>query len=89
MRKQKSRYVYPQCDRLRRMQKYYTDEEIHIGMVHCVNINVCTMMELSAYLLYRYGEERARKYLSKSPYKHYLERSLKIREESEINGRHS
>ena len=89
MRKQKSRYVYPQCDRLRRMQKYYTDEEIHIGMVHCVNINVCTMMELSAYLLYRYGEERARKYLSKSSYKHYLERSLKIREESEINGRHS
>ena len=89
MRKQKSRYVYPQCDRLRRMQKYYTDEEIHIGMVHCLNVNVCTMMELSAYLLYRYGEERAKKYLSKSPYKNYLERSLKIKEESETHGRQS
>ena len=88
MRKQKSRYVYPQCHRLRGMQKFYSDEEIHIGMVHCVNINVCTIMELSSYLLYRYGEERARKYLKHSSYKHYLNRSLKIKEE-ESNGRHS
>ena len=86
MRKQKSRYVYPQCDRLRRMQKYYSDEEIHIGMVHCVNVNICTIMELSSYLLYRYGEEKARKYLCHSSYRHYLERSLEIRE-SEISGR--
>ena len=85
MRKQKPRYVYPQCDRLRRMQKYYSDEEIHIGMVHCVNVNICTIMELSSYLLYRYGEEKARKYLCHSSYRHYLARSLKIKE-SETNG---
>ena len=48
MRQQKPRYVYPQCDRLRRMQKYYTDEQIHSGMVHCIDINVCTLMELSS-----------------------------------------
>ena len=81
MRKQKPRYVYKQCDRLRRMQKFYTDEQIHIGMEHCILVNICTVMELSAYLLYRYGEETARKYLSHKTYKTYLHRALEIKEE--------
>ena len=81
MRKQKPRYVYKQCDRLRYMQKFYTDEQIHIGMEHCVLANICTVMELSAYLLYRYGEDTARKYLSHRTYKTYLHRSLEIKEE--------
>lgn len=82
MRKQKPRYVYPQCDRLRRMQKYYTDEQIHIGMVHCISKDICTIFELSSFLLFRYGENRARDYLSPSTYRHYLARSLEIKEES-------
>ena len=81
MRRQKPRYVYKQCDRLRRMQKFYTDEQIHIGMEHCILVNICTVMELSAYLLYRYGEETARKYLSHRTYKTYLHRALEIKEE--------
>jgi len=85
VRKQKPRYVYPQCDRLRRMQKYYTDEQIHIGMLHCVNKDICTIFELSSFLLYKYGENTAREYLSSNTYRHYLERSLEIKE-SETNG---
>ena len=85
MRKQKPRYVFRQCERLRRMQKYYTDEQIRIAMEHCNHVGVCTVFELSAYLLYRYGEETARKYLRHSTYKHYLERALEIKEE-QING---
>ena len=81
IRKQKPRYVYAQCDRLRRMQKYYTAEEIRLGMQHCNNVGVCTMMELSSYLLYRFGEDTARKYLKHSTYKHYLQRAMEIKEE--------
>lgn len=81
MRKQKPRYVYAQCDRLRRMQKYYTDEQIHVGMEHCNLVGICTMLELSAYLLYRYGEDTARKYLLHRSYKTYLKRALEIKEE--------
>ena len=36
---------------------------------------------LSAYLLYRYGEDTARKYLLHRSYKTYLKRALEIREE--------
>lgn len=81
MRKQKPRYVYPQCERLKRMQHYYTDEEIHVGMSHCVLVGICTIFELSSFLLYRYGEETARKYLTNYSYKTYLRRSREIREE--------
>ena len=81
LRKQKPRYVYAQCDRLRRMQKFYTDEQIQIGMAHCNLVGICTIMELSAYLLYRYGEETARKYLIHRSYKTYLKRALEIKEE--------
>jgi len=81
MRKQKPRYVYAQCDRIRRMQKYYTDNQIHIGMEHCNLVGICTVLELSAYLLYRYGEDTARKYLSHRTYKTYLKRALEIKED--------
>lgn len=81
MRKQKPRYVYSQCNRIRRMQKYYTDEQIHTGMEHCNLVNICTVMELSSYLLYRYGEDTARKYLNSQTYKAYLSRAREIMEE--------
>ncbi len=67
------------------MQKYYTDEQIHIGMEHCNQVGVCTVLELSSYLLYRYGEETARKYLKHRSYKTYLKRALEIKEE-QIHG---
>lgn len=81
LRKQKPRYVYAQCDRIRRMQKYYTEEQIRIGMQHCNLVGICTVMELSSFLLYRFGEETARRYLHHSSYKTYLLRANEIREE--------
>ena len=86
VRKQKPRYVYAQCERMKRIQKFYTHEQIHIGMEHCNIVNICTVMELSAYLLYRYGEETARKFLNHRTYKTYLKRANEIKEE-EIHGR--
>lgn len=81
MRKQQPRYVYKQCERIKRMQKYYTDEQIHIGMEHCNVVNACTVFELSSYLLYRYGEDTARRYLNHRTYKTYLKRAHEIKEE--------
>ena len=73
MRKQQPRYVYKQCERVKRMQKYYTDEQIHIGMEHCNVVNACTVFELSSYLLYRYGEDTSitehTKHISNEPMK--------------------
>ena len=46
LRKQSPRYVYPQCNRIRRLQKYYTEEQIVDGFVFCVKGDNCSVKEL-------------------------------------------
>lgn len=86
MRRQKPRFVYAQCANLRRARNYYSDEEILEAMGHCMEKGVCTMMELSSYLLYRFGDDRARKFIHAHVYKAYMKTADRIREE--LNGRH-
>lgn len=84
MRNQKPRFVYDQCSRLKRMMKYYSEEEINKGMEYCLEKNICTMMELSSFLLYKHGEAKARKYIHSHVFKAYKKTADRIREE--ING---
>ena len=42
-----------------------------------------TVFELSAYLLYRYGETIGRKYLADSQFSNYKKRANKIKEEQD------
>lgn len=85
LRKQSPRYVYPQCNRLRRMQKYYSDEQMDVGFLHCLNAGDCSVQELTAFLIYKYGEETAKKFITPHTMRHYKERAEKIREE-QFNG---
>ena len=41
------------------------------------------MNELTAYMLYRYGEETVQKYIDMRLFKSYLKRSFEIKEEYE------
>lgn len=81
LRKRSPRYVYPQCNRIRRMQKYYTEEQIVDGFEFCVAEDICSVKELTAFLLCRHGEETARKFVSTYSYRHYKDRADEIREE--------
>lgn len=81
LRKRSPRYVYPQCNRIRRMQKFYTEEQIVDGFEFCVAEDICSVKELTAFLLCRYGEETARKFVSTYSYRHYKDRADEIREE--------
>ena len=83
MREQKPRYVYPQCRRLNHMRKHYTDDVLVDAMKYCINKNVCTVFELTCYLLYKYGESIGKKYIPKHTYNTYLIRSSVIKEELE------
>lgn len=80
MRKQKPRYVYPQCRRLNRMRKYYSDKQLLDGMAYCLKTNTATIFELCSYLLFKYGEEIAKKYVPPQTYRHYHDRAIKIME---------
>ena len=80
LRKRSPRYVYPQCNRIRRLQKYYTEEQIIDGFEFCVKEDICSVKELCSYFLYRYGEETAKQYIPVQTYRHYKERADEIRE---------
>lgn len=85
MRKQAPRYVFQQCRRLRQLQKHYTPEQFNAGFNHCLIIKNCSVSELISYLMFRYGDEAARKAVSSYAYRHYKDRAEKIREE-QFNG---
>lgn len=87
MREQKSRYVYPQCRKLERMRKYYSDKKIVEGMKYCLSIDVCTVFELSSWLVMEMGIDIAKRYLSSYTIRHYKDRALEIEKELKENGR--
>lgn len=87
MREQKLRYVYSQCRKLEKMRKYYSDKKIVEGMKYCLNIDVCTIFELSSWLVMDMGIDIAKPYLSSYTIRHYKDRALEIEKELKENGR--
>lgn len=81
LRKRSPRYVYPQCNRIRRLQKYYTEAQIVEGFEFCVDEDICSVTELCSYLICRHGEETARRFIAVHTFRHYKERAEEIREE--------
>ncbi len=81
LREQKSRYVYPQCRKLIRMRRFYSDEEMIEGMEYCLKKDKCKVLELASFLLYKHGDEIAKKYIPKQTFRKYKETSLEIKEE--------
>lgn len=81
LREQKSRYVYPQCRKLIRMRRFYSDDEMIEGMEYCIKKDKCKVLELASFLLYKHGDEIAKKYIPKQTFRKYKETSLEIKEE--------
>ena len=48
-------------------------------MNHCASVDKCKVLELASYLLYKYDEETAKKYIPKQTFRKYNERSLEIK----------
>ena len=55
-------------------------------MTYCVNKDSCKVLELASYLLYKYGEELAKKHIPSQAFKKYKEVALEIKED--IDGNH-
>lgn len=86
MRKQKPRYIYPQCRRFIKLRKIYNEYQLLEGIKYCNKKGIYTIMELSSFLLYKYGDELARKHIQIHVFKHYKQVADKIREEE--NGKY-
>ena len=59
---------------------YYTEEQIVDGFVFCVKGDNCSVKELCSYLLYRHGDDVARKFIPAQTFRHYKDRAEEIRE---------
>ena len=87
MREQKPRYVYPQCRKLERMRKYYSDTKIVEAMRYCLKVDTCTVFELSSWLVMDMGLDIAKPYLSVHTARHYKDRAEEIEKEIKENDR--
>ena len=74
-------YRVSQSRRIVRMTRYYSKEELLDGMKYCIKVNKCSVYELSSYMIYKYGEDKARVYLHANELSHFKKRSKQIWEE--------
>lgn len=81
MKEQKPRYLFAQCRKLNSLKKIYSKAIIIKGMKYCVEKDVCTIFELSSWLLLERGESIAKKYVPLHTLRHYKERAEEIRKE--------
>jgi len=77
----KPRYYYRSCARLYKMTNFYTVNELEEGCKYCIDKKKCTIPELISYLIYKYGESIASKYVSQSLRYTYVKRSIEIKGE--------
>lgn len=84
MEQEQPKYFNAHCIRLNRMTRFYTIEQLLDGIRYCIKTERCNAYELLAYLMYRHGEQIARKFLPNQQYFNHLTRSKEIG--SEIDG---
>lgn len=87
IRQQNPMYHLQHYRRVARMTSFYTQEEIIDAMEHCIEVEKCSPYELSSFLVYKLGRERARVYLHDMELSHFTKRAKAIKEELEY-GRH-
>ncbi|MBQ8836834.1 MAG: IS21 family transposase [Clostridia bacterium] len=63
------------------LSKVYTSNEMESAMAHCIQADNCTMHELAAYLIYRYGARKARYQMSKHMFYGCKQRAAQLQEE--------
>lgn len=80
------RYSNSQARRIIKLTRFYSVEDIVIGMEHCLKIDKIHVIEVQAFLFYLRGEVIARKYQRASEYIQTRDRGNEIR--GMYNGNH-
>lgn len=80
------RYKNLQFGRMLTLSNVFTTEQMLEAMEYCVNIGICSVAEVTAFLIYRYGKDYVLKRISKNAYYRNRNRAEEIRREK--NGKY-
>lgn len=75
------RYKNVQLGRVITLANLCSDEHVLEAMEYCVGVGICSVAEMTAYLIYRHGKEYALKRISKNAYYRNRDRAEEIRRE--------
>ena len=75
-----------QFGRMLTLSNVFTTEQMLEDMEYCVNIGICSVAEVTAFLIYRYGKDYVLKRILKNAYYRNRNRAEEIRREQ--NGKH-
>ncbi len=81
IREQSGRYANAQMNKIVSLAKAYSVDQVEAAIQSCLRVGICTLNELQAYLLYRYGTGIGRRKLTDHAYYHCKKRAEEIAEE--------
>ncbi len=81
------RYKNLQLGRILTLANLYSVAQVAEAVEHCIKTGRCSVAEVSAFLIYRYGKEAALKRISKSAFYRNRDRAEAIRREQDGNHR--
>ena len=85
IRGQNGRYANSQMNKIVSLAKVYTVDQVESAILYCIRVKKCSLNEVQAYLLYRYGLGMAKRKMTESTFYHCKKRAEEIAEEQ--NGR--
>ena len=85
IREQNGRYANSQMNKIVSLAKAYTVDQVESALLYCIRVKKCSLNEVQAYLLYRYGLGMAKRKMTESTFYHCKKRAEEIAEEQ--NGR--
>ena len=85
IREQNGRYANSQMNKIVSLAKVYTVDQVETAILYCIRVKKCSLNEVQAYLLYRYGLGMAKRKMTESTFYHCKKRAEEIAEEQ--NGR--
>lgn len=81
IREQSGRYANTQMTKIVALAKAYSVDQVESALGYCIRTGICTLNELQAYLLYRYGVGIARRKMTANAIYHCKKRAEEIAEE--------
>ena len=85
LRKHNGRYANSQMNKLVSLAKSYSVDQVETAIRYCMRVKICSLHEIQAYLLYRYGTGIGKRKLTENAFYHCKKRAEEIAEEQ--NGR--
>ena len=84
IREQSGRYANSQMTKIVALAKAYSVDQVESELQYCIRTGICTLNELQAYLLYRYGVGIARRKMTANAIYHCKKRAEEIAEEQHL-----